>query len=128
MKHLFAAAKLIEQSGAAAIGTDLFIGTIPAEVTRGCMLRDMLDGIAIDEGMEGVYSDQFQVIVRDPDPGAGYERARAISQVLKVSGAQIDDVYFARMYPLNLPVSFPRGDGDGVESAVRMRFLIGETA
>ncbi len=128
MKHLKAAAKLIEQANLATIGVDLYIGTIPADVIKGVMLRDMLDGIPIDEGMDRTYTDQFQVIVRDPNPEVGYNRAQEIGQALKVAGVQVDDVLFIRMFPLNLPVSFPRGDGDGVESSVRIRFLFADTA
>lgn len=125
MKHLYFAAELIEAANLGTSGVDLYIGTIPADVTRGVMLRDPLDGIEIDEGMAGFFSTEFQVIVRDPDAADGHARAEQISTILTRSQLDTTDLFVTRIYPLTLPVQYPRGDPGDVETAVRIRIAFG---
>ncbi len=128
MKHLKIAANLIQAAGLAEIGIDLFIGTLPHDVTRGVMLKDPLFGAEIDEGMEKFYDHWFQVIVRHPDPSAGYELARQVGDVLNIRKRAIDGLFIVRMNPSTLPVTYPKGDADDVETSVRIHIAYGEVS
>jgi hypothetical protein len=126
MKHLYIAAAMIEEAGLAETGTDLFVGTLPADVKLGVMLKDPLYGAPVDKGMRGFYDHWFQVIVRHPDPAAGYELARSISRVLDKQRFKRDGLYILTMNPSALPVTYPKGDADDVETAVRIHVAFGE--
>lgn len=128
MNMLLAAAVMIEEASLGEQGVDLFVGTMPADVTRGVMLRAPLDPALIDEGMQDFYDTEFQVIVRDEDPSAGYERAVAIGKALKVYRVQAGDLFISWMRPRSLPVSYPRGDADDIETSVRIQVGFGDTA
>lgn len=121
MKHLMFIAELIEGAGLGAAGVDLFVGTMPADVSRGVMLLDPLTGHEIDEGLRGFFPTQIQMIVRDPDPLEGYARADALSKALTVTNVENDEVAIAWCRPTTLPVTYPRGDADDVETSVRFR-------
>jgi hypothetical protein len=123
MKHLYYAAELIEAAGLGEVGVNLFVGTIPADVTEGVMLRDPLVGAELDEGLDGFTQLEFNVIVRSADPAAGYDKALAISRVLRTGQVTRPDLFVLRMAPRTLPVSYPKGDADDIETSVRI--LIG---
>ncbi|MGE8141852.1 phage tail terminator protein [Novosphingobium sp. NPDC080210] len=125
MKHLLAMAEIIQAAGIATIGQDLFIGTIPADVVQGVMLRDPLLGAEIDDGMKDFYSIEVSVIVRDPNVGAGYARAEALLAALTKTNWENADIQAAWMRPTSLPVSYPRGDADTLETAFRVRVGFG---
>jgi len=121
MKHLEEVARMIEAEGVALVGRDLFIGTLPANVTRGVMLRDPLTGVAIDDGMKDFYSTEFQVVVRDTDVRRGYDTAEAISRIVKVDNLEAAEVFISWMHPCTKPVSYPRGDANDIETSFRVR-------
>lgn len=120
MKHLYYAAELIEAAGLGEVGVDLYVGTIPADVHTGVMLRDPLVGAKLDEGMDGFVRIEFQVIVRDNDPAAAYTKAQAIGEVLKVDRVERPEIYILKMRPANLPVTYPKGDADEIETSIRI--------
>lgn len=120
MKHLYYAAELIEAAGLGTRGEDIFVGTIPADVKEGVMLRDPLTGATIDEGMGGMVSLEFQVVIRSVDPLAAYNKGLAISDALKVNYATGDGVYIRRMRACSMPVSYPKGDADDIETSLRI--------
>lgn len=120
MKHLYYAAELIEAAELGETGVDLFVGTIPADVHEGVMLRDPLVGAPLDPGLDGFTQLEFQVVVRSADPGAAYEKARAISNVLKAYQVSRPDLFILKMAPCTLPVTYPKGDADELETSVRI--------
>lgn len=119
MKDLYFAAERIALAGFGTIGVDLYVGTMPADVMKGAMLRPPLTGAPIDEGQEDFYLTSFQLIVRDPDPAIGYQRALDISKALRMSHADTPDIHIVRIAPDTLPISYPRGDADDIETSVR---------
>lgn len=120
MKHLYYAASLIQAAGLGTEGVDLFIGTIPADVTEGVMLRDPLSGAMIDEAMKGFTNVEFQVVVRSVDPDAAFDKALAISAVLRKNYVNAPGVYIRRMRACTLPSQYPKGDADEIETSVRI--------
>jgi hypothetical protein len=125
MKHLYVAAELIQAAGLAEIGVDLFVGTMPHDTQTGVMLRDPLVGAMIDDGMQDFFDHEFQVVVRNTDPGVGYEQARAIGEILTMSRRDFPGIHIVRMNPRTLPVSYPMGDADHVETSVRIHCAFG---
>lgn len=125
MKHLYAMAEIIQAAGIASVGTDLFIGTIPADVVSGVMLRDPLMGAEIDEGMKDFYALEVSVIVRDPSVAEGYARAELLQTALNLGRWENDDILVSWMKPCHLPVSYPRGDADVLETAFKVRIGFG---
>ncbi len=126
MNHLYAAADMIEAASIAEVGVDLYVGTMPEDVAKCVMLKDPLYGAEIDDGMRGFFTHSFTVIVRDPDPAAGYERARLISKALDVRRVTQRGLYILRMSPAALPVTYPKGAADQVETSVRIMVAFGE--
>jgi hypothetical protein len=120
MKVLLLAAQMIEDAGLATQGTDLFIQTMPADVKHGVMLKLPLAPTEVDEGMEDFYEFDFQVIVRDTDPQAGYDRCEAISKILNLNYYHTADLSISWMRRRSLPASYPRGDMDDIESSCRV--------
>lgn len=125
MKHLLAMASIIEAANLATAGEDLFIGTIPADVNSGVMLRDPLNGAEIDDGMKDFFSLEVSVIVRDPDVQRGYERAEALQEALTQNDWENDEIHVTWLKPCHLPVSYPRGDADLMETAFKVRIGFG---
>jgi hypothetical protein len=120
MKHLYYAAELIEAAGLGEAGVDLYVGTIPADVHEGVMLRDPLTGAKFDEGMDNFVRLEFQVIVRSADPEAAYNKALAIAKVLTVDRVERPDIFVLKLRPCTLPVAYPKGDADEIETSFRV--------
>lgn len=125
MKHLFYLASLIDAEGIATSGVDLYVNTLPADITAGVMLRDPLMGHEIDEGLRGFFSSEFQMIVRDADIDAGHARAEKIAQALTVANVGNAEVWISWCRPMTLPISYPRSDGDDIEISIRFRLGFG---
>lgn len=126
MKMLLVAAAMIEEANLGEQGVDLFVGTMPADVTKGVMLRAPLDPTEIDEGMTDFYNTEFQIIVRDIDPTDGFNRAEAISRALRTDQIERDGLRITWMRRKSLPIQYPKGDADDIETSVRMRVGFGE--
>lgn len=120
MKHLYYAAELIQAAGLATEGVDLFVGTIPADVKEGVMLRDPLVGAPLDDAMKGFTSLEFQVVIRSADPDAAYNKGLEISKALKVNYVARPDIYVRSMRATTLPVNYPKGDADEIETSLRV--------
>lgn len=122
--------EILQAAGVATLGDDLFIGTIPAEVKSGAMLRAPLAGALIDDGLGGFFPTEFQVIVRDPDPLAGYNRCLAISQALRVNRytSAENRIEISWMVPKTLPISYPKGTADDIEVSCRISVGYGNIA
>lgn len=120
MRHLYYAAELIEAAGLGEVGVDLYVGTMPADVKEAVMLRDPLVGAPLDPGLDGFTQIEFQVVVRSVDPGAAYEKALEISKTLQVAEVKRPELFMLRMAPCTLPVSYPKGDADEIETSVRI--------
>jgi hypothetical protein len=128
MKVLLLAAQMIEDAGLGTQGTDLFIQTMPADVKHGVMLKLPLAPTEVDDGMKDFYDFEFQVIVRDVDPLAGYQKCDAISKVLRLDYYETSDLSIPWMRRTTLPISYPRGDMDDVESSCRICVGYGDLA
>jgi hypothetical protein len=121
MKHLYAAANLIEAAGLAEIGLSLFVGTSPADAHVAIELRDPLYGAEIDPAMGGFLKHDFQIIVRHSDPAAAWDLAQSAAEALIAENLQSEGCVIRKMYPLQLPVTYPKMESDEMETSVRIR-------
>lgn len=128
MKQLIAISEIIAEAGLGTPGVDLFVGTIPGDVASGIMVRPPLNPAEIDEGMDGHIDETIIVIVRDPDMAEGYARAKALMSALKKIEHRQGDIYFSWIRPESMPVSYPRGDGDEIETSLRVQIGWADTA
>jgi hypothetical protein len=125
MRHLEFALRLIAQAGLGTPGRDLYIGAIPNDVKNAVMIRGPIAGTQIDEGMANYYDSYFTVVVRDPNPDEGYSKAEAIATVLKVDRVEDENIFVLKMNPSSLPVSYPKGVSDEVETSMRVHIAWG---
>lgn len=109
---------MIQAAGLGIQGRNLFIGTIPGDVPEAIMVRPPLNSAKIDEGMGGHIDETILIIVRDPDALKSYNKALTVAKVLKRQHVQVGDIYFTWIRPESMPASYPRGDGDGIETSV----------
>ena len=128
IKMLMTAAAMIQEAGLGEVGIDVYVGTIPADVIKGVMLRAPLDPTEVDEGMQDFYDTQFQIIVRDTDPAAGFDRADKISKALRTFRLERDGLSISWMRRKSLPIQYPKGEADDIETSVRMQVGYGELA
>lgn len=104
------------------IGQSIFVDEMPGDVTQGVMFKTPLQGIAVDPNIKGLYKPNLQVIVRHTDPLLGARLADQVKDALTVEGPQEftatadrKAILLHRFYPSQLPIRFPRLDGNGLE-------------
>lgn len=112
----------IEQAGLGVAGQTLFRNTMPHDAPVCIMLRAPLSGIKIDHYLPGYYKPLIQAIVRHHDPVDGSRLAQAVSDTLEVSTEELHPataergrVRIIKFLPRELPIQYPRLDGNGIE-------------
>lgn len=111
----------LEEAGLGVAGTDIFIGSMPADTTVGVMVKPPLVGIRIDQYIPGYYTPLVQIIVRHDDPVAGERYANEVAAALKMQNEYFDEtsergaVSIKMFYPRDLPIRFPNLEGKGFE-------------
>lgn len=114
--------KKITDAGIAVSGTTMFRQFMPATIRIGVMLKMPLTGVAIDPYLPGYYKPLLQVIVRHTDAQEGEAMAQAVMEALTINKAEFYDandehgaVQIMKFYPRELPIRFPRLDGNELE-------------
>lgn len=115
-------AKVVD-AGLVVPGETLFRHSMPADVSRGMMIRAPLSGVSVDPYMPGFYKPDIQIIVRHTDPEQGDKFAYQISRALTINAVEthpaiIDvrgQVRLSVFYPKVLPIQYPRLEGNGFE-------------
>lgn len=112
----------IEAAGLAKSGVSMFRQFMPADVKVGIMFKAPLTGIEIDPYLPGYYKPTLQVIVRHTHPQQGEKLANAVMETLTVEGPEFHEateehgrVQIIRFYPRELPIRYPRLDGNSLE-------------
>lgn len=110
----------------------LFRYTMPADVVTGVMLRTPLDGVKVNPHMTGFYTAEIQAIVRHFDPVEGMAMAQRVVEALKVEvredyppSVERGPAHITHCWPCDLPILFPRLEGNGYEISVHMRTSFG---
>lgn len=118
-------ANKIEAAGLGSLEEDIFIQDLPADVRSGIGMFAPLTGIEISPYMPGFYKPDIRIIVRDFDVAAGIAKADRIMKILTVEGEEVYPATVERgrvvlkvFYPKQLPIQFPRQDGNGIEWAL----------
>lgn len=107
-----------ERQGVTRDGVDLFIGSMPADVKIGVLLRDPPAGLPIDQELIGYRRGRYVVSVRHTNYPDGRELANRIVQALYVDGEGWPSVKILRMRPVTEPMVFPVSTADQIEWSV----------
>lgn len=109
-------------AGLGVSGQSMFRQFMPATVKIGVMLKAPLTGVAIDPYLPGYYKPTLQVIVRHTNPEVGEKLAMDVMEALTVQGPEFHAatsehgaVQIMRFFPRELPIRFPRLDGNELE-------------
>lgn len=104
---------------------DIFIQDLPADIKRGVGLFAPLNGIQISPYLPGFYKPDLRIIVRDYEVASGTAKANRIMKILTIDAEEIYEATDERgrvmlkvFYPKQLPIQFPRQDGNGIEWAL----------
>lgn len=116
--------KKIEAAGLGVVSQTVFREAMPPGVKVGILFRSPLGGINIDPYIPGWYKPRLQVIVRHTDSELGTQMANDVIKALRVESPEFHDspeigrVQIAVFTPLQLPIQFPRSDGNGIEWSI----------
>lgn len=97
---------------------NLFLTHMPAQVTRGVLLRENAPGPMVDHEIPRYYRASFQVVVRHDDYPKGRKMAEDISAALTMHEVTIGSMLFHYSRPRHLPFVFPASQGDLLEFSV----------
>lgn len=106
-------AQLLEDAGHGTQGEDIFIASMPADVTKGILLKDPLSGTKIDPGLPGYYRSRLQAIVRAPAHEEGDTLAKAVAKTLEMGKRIFNDADGKLLMQVNyiyleqLPIVYP---------------------
>lgn len=119
-------AKILQDAGLGTMGQDIFIHRMNSEVHQGIMLKLPIAGIPTMPELPGYFKCDFQIIVRAVDQATGDQLAANAAKALTFYERDLtnDDGSFAmqvkQIYPIKLPIVFPRSTGHGTEWSVNM--------
>lgn len=119
-------AQVLQDAGLGVIGDDIFIHRMNAEVSQGIMLKMPIAGIPTMPELPGYFKTDFQIIVRAADQLTGDDLAARATAALTFYSRDLtnDDGSFAmqvkQLYPIKLPIIYPRSPGYGTEWSVNM--------
>jgi hypothetical protein len=116
-------AQVLVDAGLGTIGTDIFMHRMDANAVRGILLRNPIDGVAVDPTLPKYYKSALQAIVREETQAAGDAKAAAIIAALTFYNREFraPTAPFAlimqvkQLYPTKLPIIYPRSVGRGIE-------------
>jgi hypothetical protein len=126
--HLMQIARKIEEIGVAAIGDDLFLFTMPADVQNAVMVRSPLTGDPIDPEQPNVYSSEFLIVVRHSDEEAAFAKCQKISEALTIDRKMLGEIWVTQCRPRTRPIPYPRNEGGTVEWGIPFVISWGEQA
>jgi hypothetical protein len=118
--------KKIEDAGIASVAAgNLFLNTMPGDVTVGVMMKAPLSGVRVDPHIKNYFKPTIQFIVRHTDPLAGDIMAINLMRALTIEGEETYPATAARgkaqlkvFYPRELPICYPRLDGGSIEWSI----------
>lgn len=109
--------KLIND-GIGVSGKTLFINMLPVNVQSGVLLRNSLNGTAIDYEIETLIKSEFQVIARSTSYQGGEALIEKAIKSLNLKGETIGGYFFHHSRPKTFPVVFPLSEGNLLEFSV----------
>ena len=100
-------------------GRTLFINMIPADATRGVLLRNPLVGTKINYELPGYYKTEFQLIARAGSYEVGEALIeKAIAALTIGHGERLGNYVFRYSRPQTEPSAYPLSKGNLLEFAV----------
>ena len=119
-------ALILEEARLGTRGGDIFIHSMPAECLQGILIKPPLSGVEIDNYLPGYFNSTMQIIVRAQKQLIGEDlitkAVAALRHDQSITYNEHPSGVFAmrinHMLPKNLPIRFPRSDGNGIEWSV----------
>jgi minor capsid protein len=114
-------AQVLQDAGLGTIGTDIFVDYMPAEVTKGVVLKNPLAGTPVDPNLPDYYRTRLQAIVRAPTRDVGNELSDRVGKALKMFNRKFYDLngklamQINHIYPAQLPIVYPYTPGNVIE-------------
>lgn len=103
-------AEYLAAQGFGVLGEDIFIGSFPATVKAGVLVRGGIPAPFVDPNLPGYFVGTVQFIVR----GAKYEesllKATEMAKKLSVNESTLGGLRIKQMYPTSLPAGFNLSD------------------
>jgi hypothetical protein len=110
------------------VGQNVFINGAPSDISQALMILPPLDGLAIDGYLPDYYRGLIQVVARHPSEPQAYALARAASEIMEMRREELPTIFVNQSRATNLPVVYPRSEGDLFEASVTFDFRFKETA
>lgn len=108
----------LEELNVGVQGKTIFINMIPADATRGVLLRNPLTGTPINYELPGFYRTEFQLIARAGDYQAGEALVEKATAALTLSaGTALGTMRFRHCRPKTHPSAYPLSKGNLLEFA-----------
>lgn len=109
-------AMILEANNIGSLGTDLFIHSMPYDISIGVLLLNRMSGDLIDHELKGIRRGGFQVIVRE----ANYDDTliNSIIPLLTIQGKIINGLDVKYILPKSDPIVYPATDGNNIEYSV----------
>jgi hypothetical protein len=115
-------AAFLADNGIGRVGQSIFAHSMPAECDEGVLIKLPLDGIDINQYIPGYYQTEIDVIVRAKTHEKGEALANTLMTLLHLYDTNFVDprtkyvvMRIKQMLPMNLPIRYPRSDGNGIE-------------
>jgi len=116
-------AKRLQDKGVGNIGTDIFLHFMPVECSKGVLVKEPLHGMILNNELPGFIKTNFQIIVRAGNQVEGQDLVDRVSAAMKIkneltlveSGSGEFAMKIIQCLPSNLPIRFPRLDGNEIE-------------
>ncbi|WP_151708806.1 minor capsid protein [Acinetobacter brisouii] len=111
-------AKRLQDQKVGVMGKTLFINMLPIEVGLGVLLRNSLEGTAIDYELPNYSKGAFQIIVRAPSYPAGEALINQVTAALTINSEPVGGYFVNYARPRTEPVVFPLSVGNLLEFSV----------
>jgi hypothetical protein len=114
-------ADYLEDQGVGIVGQNIFVQHLPEDSgTPALMLKNSLEGTAIDYELPGYRKGKFQAVVRCKankfEMGEAF--AQLVSDTLTIQNLQIGNMHFNYLRPSSEPIGYQLSDGANYEFSV----------
>ena len=119
--------KDLADNGFGVLGETIFLYSMPPECRKGIMLNTDRSGVKYDWNLPHFFKCYLQVIDRAQNHADGELLAKQVSDYLQSSSERIyintlgqPEMIVKFLLPQNLPIRYPRLDGNGIEWSINL--------
>lgn len=116
--------KWLEDGGLGTRGVDIYAHRMDADCKKGIVLRLPLEGVKHDWNLPGYHKADIQAIVRAAKQTEGDALSEQVTARMTMYNKDFFDesdnlvMIVKQMLPRNLPIVYPRSDGQGIEWSI----------